>query len=69
MKADDIKEPNIYHWKRTLRGVTSTGKGPVVQKYHLPKAGGGWFIIIHDAKTKRPLTFRPVHIVRPVRAR
>lgn len=65
MNIDDIKEPYSYHWSRTISGVTKTGRGPVVQKYHVK--GRGWYVIVDDIKAG-PLTFRPVHIVRRARA-
>ena len=64
MNIEDIKEPNAYHYSRTLRGVTITGTGRVIQKY---KAANGWQIIVHDARNKRAPTLRPAHILRPAR--
>ena len=61
MKIEDITEPNVYHYARTVGGVTISGSGRVVQKY---RAANGWQVIIHDAKNKRAPTLRPVHILR-----
>ena len=61
MKIEDIKEPLSYRWKRTLGGTTKTGRGPVVQTYHVP--GRGWYVILDDVKTSKPVTLRPAHVV------
>ena len=66
MKIDDITEPNAYHYARSLRGVTITGSGKVVQKY---RARNGWQIIVHDVRNRRAVTLRPAHILRRVRVR
>jgi len=66
VKHEDIKEPNSYHYSRKLRGVVISGTGRVVQKY---RAANVCQIILHDAKNRRAPTLRPVHILRPVRAK
>jgi len=66
MKIEDIREPNSYHYSRSLRGKVISGTGRVVHKY---EAANGWQIIVHDARNKRAPTLRPAHILRPVRVR
>jgi hypothetical protein len=66
VKVELITEPHSYRWERTIGGITKTGRGPVVQVYHVK--GRGWYVVLHDVATKRPLTFRPAHILRRVRA-
>ena len=38
MKIEDIREPNVYHYSRKLRGVTISGAGAVAR--HVKSSAG-----------------------------
>ena len=65
MQIADITAPHDYHYRRKLRGVTTTGKAEVQRVFHVERRG--WYILAHDKRRNVVITLRPGHFVRRVK--
>ena len=64
MKIEDIREPNVYHYKRTIWGREVTGKIVVAEVYQRARR---YWIVGLDKVLGRTITLQPGQIVKPVR--